>query len=223
MRLIGLNGFKTAGKDTCYELIAEHSCGSVKRLAFADKMKIAAAKSIGYSGSDHELINIMNAFKQRGKLAAKPSYPRLARDGAGWLPENIPSVEMDGRTFLQNFGHFHREVFGDNFWVDLILPEAIEHTPGMTDEDHANVNRLRLLQRHPNVDKLVVTDVRYPNEAERILSLGGEVYEITRINVESDGHETEQPLDRSLVTAQLRNNSTRAYLLDQLRRTDVLD
>jgi hypothetical protein len=50
------------------------------------------------------------------------------------------------------------------------------------------------------------TDLRYPNEAQRILDLGGEVWEIIRPGLSSDGHASETPLPRELVSRRIRND-----------------
>jgi hypothetical protein len=86
------------------------------------------------------------------------------------------------REFLQNFGtQMGRYTFGEPFWVDLALPDF------------------------PVVDT-VITDVRFDNEAARILKFGGAVYEITRPGYEPDGHVSEEPIDRDLIDGVIHND-----------------
>lgn len=74
---------------------------------------------------------------------------RLTATGPGDAPTILLS-ELSVREFLQRYGtESHREIFGGNFWVDQI---DIDDMP-----DELNV----------------VTDVRFPEEAERIFTLGG--------------------------------------------------
>ena len=125
----------------------------------------------------------MDYFKEEGRAEV-------------WDGEWLTTVR--GRQYLQNLGVGAREVFGLNFWVDQVLP--------------IDKARRELIWRDPKTNELpkwaVVTDVRFPNEAHRVLDLGGEVWEVVRPGLESDGHASEIPLPRYLVTRTLNNNST---------------
>jgi dephospho-CoA kinase len=68
-----------------------------------------------------------------------------------WNPvyKNIPS--LNGRDFLQ-VGNIIRNFIDENIWVNAWEKE---------------------IQKY---DKIVVSDVRYNNEAKKIISLGGEIY-----------------------------------------------
>ena len=59
--------------------------------------------------------------------------------------------------------------------------------------------------KYPDVDVLCVTDVRYPNEADRVHQLGGEVWQIVRPGLESDGHSSEIPLPAEKVDLSIFN------------------
>jgi hypothetical protein len=74
---------------------------------------------------------------------------------AGWEPAKARYPEV--RNLLQRLGtEVGRNLFGDFFWVDQLLQRVYEY---------------------PNV---VITDVRFPNEANAIQSLGGYVWRINR-------------------------------------------
>lgn len=61
-------------------------------------------------------------------------------------------LSMSFRDLLQRYGtEAHRHVFGPDFWVNALLPEGFDHS-----------NRL-----------IFITDMRFPNEAARVRSLGG--------------------------------------------------
>jgi hypothetical protein len=79
------------------------------------------------------------------------------------------------RQYLQWYGtEGHRDIFGDDFWVDQALP---------IDTDHQG----RLL---------VVTDMRFPNEFERVAALGGIRVKVQRETDTNHGeHASEQNLD----------------------------
>lgn len=62
-------------------------------------------------------------------------------------------ADLGFRHFLQRFGtESHRNVFDDDFWLDAALPLDVEYSP-----DHI----------------YVVTDMRFPNELERVQDLSG--------------------------------------------------
>jgi hypothetical protein len=114
---------------------------------------------------------------------------------------------ITGREYLQNLGNEARGVFGENFWIDQVLPN-----PGERDWSTLNWKDAR----YPDADILCITDVRYPNEADRIRALGGVVWEVLRPGVESDGHASEKPLPRHLVNYQIRNVGDIPYLRTQV-------
>lgn len=113
------------------------------RLAFADKLK--------------ELSYLVN--------------PELheAVDAVGW--EDTKKIPVF-RRFLQDVGHNARTVFGENFWVDQVLPRDEEFA-----EEHGDV---------------VFTDMRYRNEFDRVDWHGGWTVRITRPGLQApNNHITE--------------------------------
>lgn len=136
--VVGLAGHAGAGKDEVARIIAElRPDWIVRRDAFADRLKVSAARALGYSCSDQEAIEIMNHIKECGWIETD------SRDYA---------TKVCGRTFLQLYGtEAHRDVFGEDFWVDQVLPNSCAGFFGREDA----------------FDLLVVTDVRFPNEVAR--------------------------------------------------------
>jgi hypothetical protein len=200
MQLIGINGFKGSGKDTVFEQIKLELAdnGPVRRIAFADKLKCMAMLALGYEGTAAELIEAANLLKESGVVESRYFPTR-----------SIVSEYLSGREYLQRFGDHARQVFGESFWIDQILPEA----PGYFLPNEIP-NELALSERYPDTDYLVVTDVRYPNEAQRVRDLDGLVWEIKRPGVESDGHSSEKPLPEELVDLTILNDGP----IEQLRR-----
>ena len=84
------------------------------------------------------------------------------------------------RQMLQDLGVGARELFGSNFWIDLALAKA--------------------KQEH----RVVITDVRFKNEAQMITIAGGELWRVERPHtgpVNSHISETEldnHPMDRRI-------------------------
>jgi len=180
MKLIGIAGLKTSGKDTTFNILKQLAEGrgeTAIRRAFADQLKISAALALGYGGDDAELIQQMDLLKDQG-------YVDSALDsGVG--------NHLTGREFLQNYGAKFRDVFGEDFWVDQVVPW-----------DKSKLNFIWW----GSPDWGCVTDVRYPNEAYRILASGGEIWQIYRPGLESDGHSSEISLPEHLRSRRIMND-----------------
>lgn len=159
--IVGLCGHAGAGKDEVARIVAElRSDWVVRRDAFADRLKISAARALGFYYSDEESIKAMNDLKINGNVACS------------W---STGSLTISGRTFMQLYGtESHRDVFGENFWVDHVLPNP----------------ELAFFGRDDAFDMLVVTDVRFPNEVERVRACGGMVWLVDRPSVapKDDNH-----------------------------------
>lgn len=104
-------------------------------------------------------------------------------------PFGTVESKIDGRTFLQRLGvEGIRDTLGER-----VLLEAVP------------------LER--NCDLLIVTDVRFDNEAEYIREAGGRVWEVVRPAPSVDKHASEQPIARELVDRVIENTGT----IDDLR------
>jgi hypothetical protein len=96
--------------------------------------------------------------------------------------EGDPAWTM--RTFLQRYGtEAHRDIFGQDFWLDQTLPKDSE---GRLDDYYDDPNRL-----------IVVTDCRFPNEAQRVKDCGGVVAEVVGPAGPMDPN-AEHPSERAL-------------------------
>ena len=109
---------------------------------------------------------------------------------------------MDFRELLQRYGtEAHRDVFGNCFWVDMALPVQGFY-PGRA---------------------IVVTDVRFREEAERIKYLGGRVVIINRKDaalVSKDPHRSELIDFPELIDHKIYNDGTHEELYAQVE--DIL-
>jgi hypothetical protein len=86
-----------------------------------------------------------------------------------------------------------REMFGEDFWVDAAIA------------------------RVPDGSKVVFSDVRYPNEAMAIKSLGGEVWRVERDGIgPANGHASEHALNDFEFDKVLKNDSTLESLYRQV-------
>jgi hypothetical protein len=155
--IIGLTGKKQHGKDTVGGiLVNEH--GFV-RVSYADALKESAAALFdvpvatwdALKNDPHAVVSLERAYG--------PAREGIAR--------------LTVREFLQRYGtESHRDVFGDNFWV--------------------NVAKAKMEAALDGNEDVVVTDVRFDNEAQAIHDLGskyglGQVVCVYRPQVVDDG------------------------------------
>lgn len=95
--------------------------------------------------------------------------------------DNIPDV----RRLLQNLGQAMRDLVDENIWVNAAM-RRIEKIDG----------------------PVVVTDVRYPNEAEAIRAMGGEVVRVRRPGFDGvNDHASEHAMDDYNVDMVVMNDS----------------
>jgi hypothetical protein len=161
MKLVGLTGEARAGKDTVGQMIrvwGDRQGFSVERESFARKLKVSAMRALGFIGSDAALLGLCERLKHDASINVE-----FAPSAGGTVPPG--EHRISGRQFLQLYGtEAHREVFGKDFWVRALLDDFLPHGPD--DPRWSNV--------------LVITDVRFENEADAIRAYGGEVWEVVR-------------------------------------------
>lgn len=184
--LLGLHGFKTSGKDAFYQralVLADAGqlpVKEVRRVAFADKLYESAAGALGVTVE--QLLEWKNDPKATINLVAEPwSYQEGKEGGAGYGFEKAITF----RQYLQFYGtEAHREVFGDSFWVDQVLPESAS------------------MWASDLTELVCVTDVRFPNEAQRVRDRGGHVVKIQgppEVENRTDMHASENPLSFDMI------------------------
>lgn len=201
--LIGLNSRMHGGKDTAFGIMESWTQSSrlVVRRAFADPLKLSGMSSLGFNDlSKAEQIRLANVIKDTGVITIQ--WDEISPTSGQLIPR---SHTITGREFWQYYGtEGHRrddlgESFSKEFWVDNLLKR------GWT-------------TKYDGVDALVITDARFPNEAERIIREGGLVVEIDadkRLGPRGN-HSSEKPLPRDLVSITLDNNGSIAAFEKQV-------
>ena len=175
--LIGIHGRLGSGKDTVCERMAALGIEPV-RFGFADKLKISAMASLGMRSdafgnrrTDQELIDLANILKEHGTIA-------VSVDG-------VQHFTITGRQYLQFKGtEGGRDVFGDDFWVDMALSGDLGSGLDRT---------------------FVCTDVRFENEAKTIIERGGQVWRVVGPDEDTGDHPSEVPLPDHFITATIDN------------------
>ena len=170
--IIGLNGKLQSGKDTTYGIIKKLR-PHAERVSFAAKLKESAAAALGI-----DLVTL-EKFKNDEEIKYWPIKPG---------PEEFSAKPFTVREYLQRVGtEAGRNVFGEDFWVDMTLPSDTKHD-----------NKL-----------LVVTDMRFPNEIDRVIELGGFTVRINRFTKTNHGdHPSEQDVTNELIDWELDNVGT---------------
>ena len=181
--IIGIAGAKRAGKNTVAKFIAEEFGNEyeVCEWSFAEDLKRSAAEALGET-SDH--IQFCEALKEHGTIAVYMDDTKVS--------------EISGREYLQFYGtEAHRDIFDTDFWVNNTLNKICRIEQNISLEDWKN-----------RID--LITDVRFPNEAEEIRDLGGKILKVRRDEVEQSGdtHASEKPLPDELIDRTILNNGT---------------
>lgn len=194
--LIGISGRKRTGKDTLAGfLVAGHG---FTRLAFADPLKAIVA----------ELNPAIPAYTALGsddpddawRVQDELDSCKSDTDPAGW---EGAKAEPEVRRLLQAQGEAVRRHLGENVWVDATINKA----------------HYLLAEGKP----VVIPDVRYPNEAERIKALGGIVVRVNRPGTaegtsSTDLHISETALDGYDFDVIVTNDSDVAFLKRAAKR-----
>jgi hypothetical protein len=211
-QIIAFNGAKRHGKGVsaqfAADLIDERAFATSTQVGFADKLKLAAARALGFHDLDTaQAVALMDEAKERWDFAITKhgSDPSLDNE---WSHMRLsphwsviePVTTLSGRQYLQWFGtEVGRDLFGDTFWIDQVLPQH---------GDDVRWARAELSRRY-GTDYVLITDCRFVNEAQRVKDLGGKVVEVVRpqlIKPCPPEHASEQPLPRGLVDATLIND-----------------
>jgi hypothetical protein len=117
---------------------------------------------------------------------------KLGVDLYGW--DDLKAHGPEIRELLQRFGtEVGREMFGDDFWVNAAIDSIKDGS------------------------RVVVSDVRYPNEADAVKKLGGEVWRVVRPGYgAANDHASEHALNDYNFDYILENNSGVQSLYDSV-------
>lgn len=180
--IIGFCGYKGSGKDAATAYLIKNF--GFERRSFAAPLKASVAELLEIP------VHMIEEFKNDPTVYVTIGYKNEPTDGAAaaagvnswWSPIS----ELTFREFLQRYGtEAHREIFGEDFWVDQCLP----------------------LQSYSG-RKIVIPDVRFENEASRVIAIGGSIVRIDRGIVNDDLHPSETIIDLIKPTAVVENLGT---------------
>jgi hypothetical protein len=160
--LIGITGYAQHGKDTVGASLVERY--GYRRLGFADKLKELALA-----------VNPVIPIDETDMY----SYACLADIVAsfGW---EIAKTNPEVRRFLQELGTQARLLLGEDVWVNA-LAKTLNESGVWTFESEWAAGYPDPPSRYSG-PPVVIADVRFPNEADYVRSVGGLLIRVTRYN-----------------------------------------
>lgn len=154
--LLGITGLARSGKDTFAKMLAEELYKQTDRLfilmAYAHELKLRVQKDF-----DLSYEQLWGAEKEIEDKRYK--RPFEYHGGVRADKDKLPNIYWTPREIMQNYGQFYRTI-DYNFWVKHLF-NIIEQN------DYKNV---------------IITDIRYPNEAQPIVDKGGYIIRMNREN-----------------------------------------
>ena len=167
--LIGLTGYKRSGKDSTAAVLADYG---FEKYAFADalrSMALSVNPMISLEGAPED---IREHFTVQRMTLGGVLYSQLLNTFGYEAAKEVP----DFRRFLQNLGTDGvRSTFGDNAWVDALDKKLREDGALYIYDDPMMTSGAFRWDK-----SVVLTDVRFPNEAAYVHKYLGEVWRIER-------------------------------------------
>lgn len=182
--ILGLTGKKGAGKDTLAAILTKHF-GFV-RLAFADELYRQTAEAfrvtVDFLGNrdtkevpQQELALCNCSNSEFIEVALAQGSTLITRESIvdGQVVETTETVRLSSlerhvamvlplspRVALQLWGtEYRRVMYSDSYWRDIVAKQIIDLGPNA---------------------KVVITDVRFPDEGDMLASMGGRILRIIR-------------------------------------------
>lgn len=209
INLIGLHGKKRSGKDTVYGILNDYLEFSVRRDGFADRLKLSALRIFNPDIDLETAVKMAEFIKNdHAELTLRWREPRWRNEHGQSDTSYYEFVsKITGREFLQNYGtEAHRDVFDQDFWISAVLPDRSDRLNfGRKDDEPWSL--------------LVITDVRFPTEAEAIREAGGVIWHVVRPDLDDgDTHASEIPLPPELIDFTINNDGTLEDLEETVRK-----
>lgn len=171
--IIGISGYMGSGKDTIasiiqyYGILRKDYSWSIKKFSF--KMKKIASILTGIPEEKFE----DQEFKKQ-PLSRDWTYPIDFSNEEKW-------VEMTVREFLQKLGtEAIRNSLHENAWVNALFADYRPLPSKITKDFDGTMHSIPYPKEEIVYPNWIITDVRFPNEAQAIKNRGGIVIRVNR-------------------------------------------
>lgn len=210
--IIGISGYAGSGKDeVCSKIQQLDASSDWQRKKWSGKLKKIASLLTGipvekFEDQDFKKTDLGKEWSY--------NYPgEYYDDGAPVM------IAMSVRGFLQKLGtEGLRYGLHENTWVNALMADYTptndcqQHSDGLyyTDEDGTN----QVIPIYPN---WIITDTRFPNEAQAIKDAGGIVIRVDRMHITPiNEHYSESALDGWDFDYYIENSGTHQDLFDRV-------
>ena len=124
-------------------------------------------KRLAFADNIRKAVKVLDPILENGKRVNE-----MVKE-FGW---EVTKAQPEMRRLLQVFGtEVGREMFGENFWVDQVF---------------------RQIEAEDRDSNFIITDVRYPNEADLVRKKGGQIWRVSRSVIKPiNGHSSEFAMD----------------------------
>lgn len=190
-RLIGITGRAGSGKDTLADYLVRKF--GYRKYSLAGPIKKLLADRFGFP---------VGLWEDR-EFKDQPSM----EFGRGPGPDGLYS-SFSPRSWVQWLGtEVGRMIGGEDVWVDMMAREWLDRESAFLDNRDPMRSGNEFIRYVPHPPRMVVSDVRFDNEARRIRALGGVVIRVTRPEAEGAvTHASERGVSDDLVNVQVAND-----------------
>jgi hypothetical protein len=199
--VIGISGFKGHGKDTLAKLISKHKYYA-QNCSPKDNFHITAfAAPVKEMLKD--IFNVTHDQLSIQALKEKPfENPIVMDDYLSQMSERtklslnpLNKIALSIRDLMQMFGTDYVRSVQDNYWIKKWLKEVKNHK------------------------YVIVSDIRFLNEAEAVKSLNGIIVRIFKDDfISHDNHQSESEQEKIKIDYAVRNIQGKPYLLNKFAK-----
>lgn len=179
IKAFGLVGYKGSGKDTLYETLDRAYPNRLHRVALADPLKRVCS----------EVFNIdLNDFNDRDKKEKPFEKPIFIDEG------QVKEIYK-----LYDISYYHMGYVWKHIGTNLYTPRHVAQYVGteiLRDLD-VNIHLKTAVKNMPENKITVITDVRFPNEAEFFRQQLGSLFQLVHITREETDRIAEKDLHES--------------------------
>lgn len=206
-KIIAFTGLEDSGKTYSTNVLLSRTDLNFIPFSFGKHVKDAVSSMFGWDRNMLEGDDVLAEGSKKWRTTEDPYWTKHLAFKKGTIFENDPSITP--RIVLQRYATelCRRNGLGDDFWI-LSMNKALESIVA------------------PEDAIVVVTDCRFPNEAQYLLDMGASLYEINNPSVTNAYekkkligatiHDSNKPLPSHFITGYIQNNGTLEQLSEKI-------